>query len=95
MLQHPQRAQGVPAAGLAGGFHVEMRLAGMLGLQWPRAILAPFCLEDIQRILHSGVIRDAGVSEVVQRLQDIVEPAGRVRQQQKAGVDDLACPVGR
>ena len=39
---------------LARGFHVEMRLAGMFGLQRPGAILATFCLEDLQRILHPG-----------------------------------------
>ena len=87
-LQHPQRAQRVPAAGLAGGLHVEVHLASMFGLQRPGAVLAAFLQQDIQRVLHAGIVARAGAPEVVQRPQDVVEPARGVGQHQETGVDD-------
>lgn len=32
MIQYSQRSQGVPAAWLAGNFHIEVGLAGVFGL---------------------------------------------------------------
>src|SRR4051812_32644901 len=91
-FEHAHGAQGVPPAGLAlAVLHLEVGLAGVHVLQRPAAVGATVPLDNAKRLVEAFLTLDAGVTQVVEPTQDVVEVPVRERELKPALVDDLAC----
>src|SRR5712691_1540107 len=90
-VQHAKRAERVPPARLAlAVIHLEVGFALVDVLERPPAVGIPVALDDADRLLDALVGRDAGVAQVLQPAQDVVEVPGRERELEPARVDHLA-----
>jgi hypothetical protein len=67
MFQYSQRPQSIPTAGPARFLHVKMDLTRMPGLNRPYAIFPPFLPQYIKRILHTGIVANAGKLKIIER----------------------------
>src|SRR2546430_15235049 len=79
-VQDPQRAERVPAAGLAlAVFHLEVDLALVDVLERPAAVRAPFLLYYFDRLGDPIVGLGLSSAEVFEAAQDVVEVVRRER----------------
>src|SRR5437588_1423728 len=76
-LQHPQRAEGVPAAGRAEPFKLEIRLPFVRVLQGPAPVLALAFAHDVDRLGEALIARRAHGLEIVESAEDVVVPPWR------------------
>src|SRR5438105_4971281 len=73
-LQHPQRAERVPAAGCAEPFQFEVGPALPAVLQRPAAILPPGAPDDLDRLGKTRVGRRVDGLEIIESAEDVVVP---------------------
>src|SRR5262249_59437917 len=89
-LQHPQCPEGVPAAGRAPSFQLEVGLALVAVVERPAAVVAPRPSDDVDRLGEARIARRLDGLEVIERAQDVVVPA---RREGKAEGERLGCPT--
>src|SRR5439155_19232953 len=90
-VEDPQRAKRVPAARLAlAVLHLEVALAPEDVLERPAAVGIPIALDGLDRLGDALVGLVAGVAQVVEPAQDVVEVPVRERELEPAGVDHFA-----
>src|SRR5213594_3194061 len=83
-VEDPQRAKRVPAARLAlAVLHLEVALAPEDVLERPAAVGIPIARDGLVGLV-------AGVAQVVEPAQDVVEVPVRERELEPAGVDHFA-----
>src|SRR5712692_7387388 len=77
-VQHPHRAESVPAAGLALTFiHLEVDRTRVRILQGPASVFGSLALDEIDRLGPPVVRFDARTLHVLEPAQNVVEVAGR------------------
>src|SRR6266542_5076652 len=90
-VQDPHGAKRVPAAGFAlANVDLEEDLAGMSILGAPATFGVALGSDDFDSLRDSLLRRHAGVPQVLQPAQDVVEVPGWERELEPAGVDHLA-----
>src|SRR5215213_8524472 len=90
-VEHAKRTEGVPAARLPFAvLHLEMRLTLVDILERPSAVWIAIPLDDANCLGDALVRRVAGVPEVVEGAQNVVEVPVRERELEPALVDHLA-----
>src|SRR5262249_11122716 len=93
-LQHPQRAERVPAAGRTEAFQFEVCLALPAVLQRPAAVAPPGVLNDLDRLGEALVARRTHGLEMVQGTEDVVVPPWREGETREYRLDDFTGAVG-
>ena len=89
--EHPQRTERNPATGLTHGFvEREGERLVVCVIKEPSTIGLPPALDDVHGIPDAHVGLNTGVSEVVERTEDVVVVAGRKRELQERRIRDLA-----
>src|SRR5438105_2546142 len=86
----PARAQGIPSARIALALvDLEVHLAGMGVLEWPSALGVALGPDVVDRLGHAVIGRHAGVAQVFEPAQDVVEVVGWEGEAGPVAVDDL------
>src|SRR5262249_50279202 len=93
-LQHPQCPEGVPAAGRAKLFHLEVGLALVAVLERPAAIFVSRVTDDVNRLGEARIAGRVHCLEVIERAKDVVVPAGRVGEAHEDRLDDFPRAMG-
>src|SRR5438477_6567863 len=97
--KHAQRAQGVPAAGLAFALvHAELEIADAgvdhFALVWVLERQSPLGVtlgpDQVDGFGHARIGRDTRCAQVVEPAQRVVVPAGREREPREGRIDELA-----
>ena len=90
-LEHPERAEGVPAARRAhAALKIEVDLTRMDPVEQPAAVGLPLRLHDFHCLRHPGIRVRARPPEVVERAQHVVVPVVRKSEVEIRRLDDLA-----
>src|SRR5437773_2549221 len=82
-LQHPQGAEGVPAAGGADALHLEIGLSLVPVLQRPAAVLALAAADEVDRLGEARVAGRLDGLEIIEGPEHVIVPARRKRKLQK------------
>src|SRR2546426_12754295 len=93
-LEHPQRAESVPAARRPEAFELEIRLSPVRVFQRPAAVLAPAVTKDVDRLGEAPVARRVDGLESVESAEDVVVPPWRESETGEYRLDDLAGTMG-
>src|SRR5262245_41087404 len=93
-LQYPQCPEGVPAAGRAKSFQLEVGLALVAILKLPAAIIAPRASDDVNRLGNARIAGRLACLEIIEGAKDIVVPARREGEANEDRFDDLARAMG-
>ena len=76
--QHPQCAQGVPAACQAdGSFHLQWDPFAMTEVEGPAAVLVAAPGDDSDGVTDAAVGLESGISQIIEPAQDVVVPKRR------------------
>src|SRR5262245_17324457 len=73
-LQYPKCPEGIPAAGRAEAFQLEVGLALVAVLERPAAIVAPRASDDVNRLGEARIAGRLNGLEVIEGAKDIVVP---------------------
>src|SRR5689334_18676101 len=76
-VEHPECAEGVPAARRACALEIEVDAARVDAVEPPPAVGLPLGLHERYRFCHPGIGVRARVPEVVERTQHVVVPVVR------------------
>src|SRR5207247_7737945 len=93
-LQHPQRAESVPAAPRAETLELEIGLPLVRVLQPPATVLALAATDDVDGLSEAPVARRVDGLEIVECAGDVVVPAWRESGTGEYRLDDFAGTVG-
>ena len=93
-LEHPQRAERIPAAGGAQALKFKVGLAFVSILQKPAAVPAPGGADDANRLGEARVPGSVDGLEVIEGAQDVVVPPRREGEANENRLDDLAGAIG-
>src|SRR5215831_497532 len=76
-LQYPKCPEGIPAAGRAEAFHLEVGLALVGVLERPAAVGVARASDDVNRLGEARIAGGIDSLEVIEGAKDVVVPAGR------------------
>jgi hypothetical protein len=90
-LEHPERAEGVPATGRSdAALEVEVDATRMDAVEPPPAVGLPLGPHDLDGLRHPGIWVRARAAEVIERAQHVVASVVREREVEIRRIGDLA-----
>ena len=88
-IQHPQRPQRIPAAGLTSDLQIKIFPPRHAAIHRPKSILFLFLLQEFNRIGHAFIARSITGAEIIQCAEKVIFPAGRERHAHHLCVENL------